>query len=180
MTRASAPMMMDPSRLRNPNPQDLAGLGALGIGDQPGKDPYWLTFDFSTTIANTGGTQTVTANVDAAGDFIVNRMLGVFWIVSASSSSVARTPLPFDSINENSSNELPTMSQVRLLISSRSWQWMNNPVAANLILSDARHPTWFNVNPLLRARDVISMTAYNDGAMDIRGQVIFQGYRQNA
>lgn len=150
-------------------------LGAMGSSDVSNADWYSLVFNTGTILA--GGTSTTEVTLDGAGDFVVTHMLGTFWIVAALASSVINTPLPRDADPSSASNLMPNLSMVSVLISTRSWQWMNNSVRANQILCNGTNRNWFFVNPKIPARDTVSIASTNGAAVSIAGQYVFMGYR---
>ena len=156
----------------------LAELAQAVGANSVRREYYTFNIDFTgQDIAASGGQQSQSQQVDAAGSFVVTRFNAAFWIVATLGSAVAGSPLPMESDPDSGSNEMPSMAMLTVLFSTNSWQWSNTPQRMSLACGTARFPNWVQVCPVIPANDTITATVTNNAAVAVRGQIGLYGYR---
>lgn len=147
----------------------------LGEVAPPNAQFYVGTVDFP-SIAS-GASDSREFRLNNAGAFVVTHLTGLFWITALLGSSVAGSPLVWDSNQATSSNTMPNMAMLEASIVTNEWQWTSRPVRASLLLTDARMRNWFVVPPRLANNSTTTFTFKNNAAVTVAGQVSMVGYR---
>jgi hypothetical protein len=128
-----------------------------------------------------GGTVQSNVRVDGGSNFIVFDIAASFQLNGAFSNAIDGTPLALSSNGVGAtgtaatSNNMPSLAQVRAMIQTQDRPWMNIPIRADALVSNALSRNFLAKQPMVAGNDVIQVTVYNDGPATIKGQIAFIG-----
>jgi hypothetical protein len=139
--------------------------------------PYTHMVAFSDVTVSAGGDASERVTIQSDADFAVQQIQVTARLASSEGSSVAGTPLPYDSHPGSEHNELPTMELVRLYLQDNDLPWMNDPVPATIYGGNVANPGFVLASPILSARNSLTVKVYNDSAEDLKIRVGLVGLK---
>ena len=136
--------------------------------------PYTLVIDFDTTIAAAGSASSK-SDVDADGDFIIEREAVTLFIPTAN-TSIAGTPAANESSPTTANNTFMTLAHFRVERRITDGQWQNAPVRVSNIIRP--NGDGFDLTQRrIAAGQTVTVKLYNDSAETVRGQWALHGFK---
>jgi hypothetical protein len=132
---------------------------------------YPITFDAEIAA---GSTVEKSIKIDRGG-FRLQAITGEAWITALLGSSVAGTPLPFESDPESGSNEMPSKAMLSIEFQTGSDKWMQGPVRWTETVGDARRPYYLPTPRDIPANQTVKVTITNNAAVAVRPTVTLHG-----
>ena len=138
---------------------------------------YTYGFDFASTI-EAGADAEVDETVNTRHDFSPDAVMGHASLASASSGSIAGTPLPrYPEPNSVANvNNLAFLSQIFIEIRENDTTWFDSPVPMTHICGTADRPYPFVQRPRVGAGKRFIVRLINKSPKDIKAYVSFPGY----
>lgn len=136
--------------------------------------PYTLVIDFDTTI-NAGGVGSAKSDIDADGDFIIEREAVTLYLPSAN-TSIAGTPAANEASVTTANNTFMTLAHFRVERRITDGQWQNAPVRVSNIIRP--NGDGFDLTQRrIAAGQTVTVKLYNDSAENVRGQWALHGFK---
>lgn len=136
--------------------------------------PYTLVIDFDSTIAG-GGSASAKSDIDADGDFIIERESVTIWNPSAA-TAIAGTPAATESSPTAANNTWMSLAHFRAERRVTDGQWQNAPVRVSNIVRP--NGEGFDLTQRrIAAGQTVTIKLYNDSAVSVQGQWALHGYK---
>ena len=150
----------------------LAGISGLDVlSKYANASAYDYLIDFGDASIPAGESLSGTVQIYNDADFLIREIKPSARLVSASSSSIAGTPLAFEADPNNDENELPTMELIRFEFKDNDQRWSDKPVPGTRYGRDG----WLAHTPVISRNNEIECVCYNDSAVAVRARVVLAG-----